>query len=192
MTRADFLAHLRRLGACPEARRWERKGKLSPADTWATCRRGDWLLWLAAAAGVRRQDVVLAACACARLALPRVHAGEDRPRIAIETAERWARGEDASLDDVRSAAHAAHAAYAANAAAPYAPYAAHAAYAAAHAAAAAVAAADVAPYAAYAAYAVDAAVARNRALAECADLVRERISWEQVEDALVAAGREVA
>ena len=168
-----FAAHLRRLEACEEAYRWAR-GK-SGAVAWRTCRRGDWLLWLAGRAGVRRQDLVLAACACARLSLPRVHAGEDRPRIAIETAERWARGEDASLDDVRSAAHAAHAAHAA-------------------AAAVAVAAADVAPYASYAAYAVAAAdaAARKTTLAECADLVRERIPWSTVRNALAASTKEAA
>ena len=162
-----FAAHLRRLGACEDAYRWAR-GK-SGAVAWRTCKRGDWLLWLAARAEVRRQDLVLAACACARLALKHVPADEHRPRIAIETAERWARSDDGvTLGDVRAAADAADAA------------------------AAAVAAADVAPYAAYAAYAVADAAARKTTLAECADLVRERIPWSTVRNALAASTKEAA
>jgi hypothetical protein len=88
----DFLRCLRLMGACPEwialVRRYP-----TPARWWAASRRGDHMLWLAARVGVRRQDLVLAACACARLVLPHVKAGEDRPLQAIRTAERWARGE---------------------------------------------------------------------------------------------------
>ena len=127
------------------------------------------MLWLAARADVRRQEVVLAACACARLALPHVLAGEMRPLRAIETAEAWAQGEaGVTLTDVRRAAAAAAAAYAA-------------------AAAAAAYAADAAAYAAYAADAYAAAYAadaRARVLRECAALVRERIPWATVEAAL--------
>jgi hypothetical protein len=168
------------------------------------------MLWLAARTGVRRQDLVLAACACARLALPYVAVGEPRPLRAIETAERWARGEGASLVDVRTAAYAARAAaadaaYAADAAADAAAYAADAAAdaayaaifaaraAAADAAYAADAAADAAAYAAdaaadaaYAAAAdADAADAAGaKVLRECAGLVRARIPWATVAAAL--------
>jgi hypothetical protein len=43
--------------------------------------------------GVDRSLVVLAACDCARTWLRHVPPGEDRPRLAIETAEAWCRGE---------------------------------------------------------------------------------------------------
>jgi hypothetical protein len=46
------------------------------------------------------KKLVLAACRCARLALPFVRVGEDRPRLAIEAAEAWTRGE-VSIDKVR-------------------------------------------------------------------------------------------
>ena len=63
-----------------------------------------------------RKKLVLAACQCARLALPYVKKGEARPLKAIETAEAWARGEAGiTLGDVRKAAAAAYAAYAASA-----------------------------------------------------------------------------
>jgi hypothetical protein len=157
-----LLRHLRRLGACPDAVIWA-KTQPDPETLWAACERGDWMLWLAARTGVRRQDLVLAACACARLALPYVAVGEPRPLRAIETAERWARGEGASLVDVRTAAYAARAA-------------------AADAAYAADAAADAAYAAAADADAADAAGAK--VLRECAGLVRARIPWATVAAAL--------
>jgi hypothetical protein len=124
------------------------------------------MLWFAAK-NADRKIVILAACACARTALKYVPEGEARPRIAIETAEAWARGE-ATLGQVSAAAHAAHAAYAA-----------YAADAAAYAAAYAAYAADAAAYAAYAAdaaaYAAYAADAAHAALKGMADIVRKII-----------------
>ncbi len=116
------------LDACGDARQWADDLRGIPArKAWEACKRGDWLLWLAAKLNVDRKLVVLAACDCARTALQFVPAGEERPRIAIETAEAWTRGE-ATIEQVRAAAAAAYAdddASAANVA-----YAAAAAYAA--------------------------------------------------------------
>ena len=160
MTALKFMQLLRKLGACEEARTWA-KGK-DLHEVWTSCDRADWLLWLAGRMADEpgwptRKQIVLAACACAETALRYVKPGEDRPRIAIETARAWVRGE-ASIEDVRLArknAYAAAAAYAAYAAAyaaaAYAAYAAAAAYDAAAAYAAAYAA-----DAAYAAAAADA------------------------------------
>lgn len=74
---------------------------------WATCERADWLLWLAGrlCPGLGTPEhhaLVLAACDCAETALVHVPAGEDRPRLAIETTRAWVRGE-ATIDDVRAA-----------------------------------------------------------------------------------------
>jgi hypothetical protein len=99
---------------------------------------------------VPREVLVRYACLVARTVLDKVPAGEDRPRIAIETAEAWTRGE-ATIEEVRAAADAAWdtprgayaAAYAADAA-----YAAAAAYAADAAYAAGANASDAAAYAA--------------------------------------------
>jgi len=52
-----------------------------------------WLPYFAEAGGATPQQIILAACGVARLCLPLIPAGEDRPRIAIETAEAWCRGE---------------------------------------------------------------------------------------------------
>ena len=105
-----------------------------------------------------RKTLVLATCESARLSLHLVPENESRPRLAIETAEKWAKGE-ASLEEVEKAADAADAA-------------AYAAYAAANAA---DAAANAAAYAADAA--ADAARAARSAyvasLKMSADIVRK-------------------
>jgi hypothetical protein len=190
MTAQHWTHALHDLDACDDALAWA-EGYDSLDAAWAACERGDWMLWLAGrVAGPpgddTRRPLVLAACACARLALPYVPDGEERPLRAIEIAEAWARGDaGVTLEQVRYAAEAA-AAYAAEAAAAYAAYAAaaYAAEAAADAAAAyaaeaaadaaADAATDDAAAAAYAAAAVVAVVGdRVATLRQCADLVRE-------------------
>jgi len=189
---------------CAEALTWL-KTQPDAQTAWNKSERGDWMLYhagkLAGEPGSdARHPLVLAACECARLVLPHVKAGENRPLIAIETAERWARGEAnaPSLQEVRQAADAADAAYAyasayafayasayaayaasayaASASADAAADAADAAYAAAYAADAAAAAAAAAAYAAAAAAAAGAAAAyaaRAKTLAICADIVRK-------------------
>ena len=123
----DLLESLNRLDACGEAVAWA-STQPDARTAWAACQRGDWLLWLAARVGVRREDVVLAACDCAELAAD--HWTEDATLAcvwAIDAARRWARGE-ADLDEVRDAAAAASSsAYAAAYAAAYADAAAYAA-----------------------------------------------------------------
>ena len=140
-----------------EARAWSLHRDWVSA--WMECRDARWMLH-AAADVVDRPTLVLAACACARTVLHLVSAGEDRPRVAIETAERWARG-DATLGDVRRAAREAYAV-----------------------AAAAAAADAAAAYAAYAADADAAYAARRAHLAALADVVREAIPLDNVLDAL--------
>ncbi len=186
----SFASQLARLGACSEARNWV--GRKPIRTAYRTCERGDWMLWIAARAGVDRKVIVLAACECMRLALPHVRTGEDRPRVAIETAERWVRGEaGVTLDDVRNAAAAAYAAavtyaagYAAYAAATYAAAADYTGYTYA------AAAADYAGYAAAdAARSSDAHGARAATLLQCANIVRRHISLEMIESALKEISR---
>jgi len=152
---------------------------------WQQCARGDWMLWLLGKQAGKpgsdaRRPLVLAACACARLALPYVRAGELRPLRAIETAEAWARGgaDAPTLDAVRTATITAAAAYAASDAASDAAIAA-AAYAASNAASDAAsdpasnAASDAASAAAYAAAYATYASVRTSMLAKCANIVRQ-------------------
>jgi len=151
----DWIKPLRKMKACEEALEWAENYD-SLEEAWANCERGDWMLWILGKLSgsprtKSRKKLVLVACQCARLALPYVKEGEERPLKAIETAETWARGESGiSLAKVRAAT------YAATDAAAYAAY-----------------AATDAAYAAYAA--TDAAYAANRMdiLKKCADIVRQ-------------------
>jgi hypothetical protein len=93
--------------ACSAAMDW--LGDRDSGQMWAECERPDWLLWWAGQA-VSRQELVLAACDCAEMALRYVPEGENRPRLAIETARRCARGE-ATAEEVWWTARAADAAY---------------------------------------------------------------------------------
>ena len=187
MNNQSLVEFLKRNHACGESLEW--LGDRNLAQTWAECERGDWLLWLAAKAGIDRKRLVMAACACARLALVHVRIGEERPRIAIETAEAWCRGE-ATIEQVREARKAADAADAAAYAAYAAAYAADA-YAAAAAYAAAYAAdADAYAAAAYAADAYAYAYARRETQQKTADIVRSMITVEEVEMAIQGQGRE--
>jgi hypothetical protein len=81
-------------------------------EMWDTCERGDWLLWFSAHmigknGWPTHQQIVMAACQCARLVIKHVKSGEMRPLKAIEMSEAWARGE-ATLEQVRNAGEAAH------------------------------------------------------------------------------------
>jgi hypothetical protein len=154
------------IGACPDAIRWASRYDTLD-DAWLACERGDWMLWYASRVGADHVMIVRAACACARLALPHLPDGEDRPRLAVETTEAWCAGR-ATLDEVRAAGAAAWAAAGAAARAAEAAAGA-AAWAAAWAAEAAARAAEAAARAA--AWAAEAA-ARAAALQHCADIVR--------------------
>ena len=185
MQSESLSALLERLDACRDARSWA-ANYTDLATAWGECKRADWMLWLASRV-LPRQIVVQAACDCAETALEYVGSGETQTAIllTLHIAREWAEGRE-DIETVRAAsscayvyvastyAYAAYAAavYAADAAAAYATYA-----AAAYAAYAADAAyADVAADAAC----VAAAAGRSRALAGMADLVRARISAEQI------------
>jgi hypothetical protein len=75
---------LRDLGACGEARAWVESLALpdawyAPRAAWIACERANWLLWIAARAGVDQKLLVLTACACARTSLLFVLEGALRP-----------------------------------------------------------------------------------------------------------------
>jgi hypothetical protein len=107
MTNEALRQFLASRDTCQSAIDW--LGDRDSEQMWAECERPDWLLWWAAHV-VPRQELVLAACDCAELALRYVPKGEHRPRLAIETARRWAKGE-ATVKEVRAADAAARAAF---------------------------------------------------------------------------------
>ena len=163
---------LRALNACAEAVEWI--GERTPARAWADCERGDWLLWicgkmLGKPGWPTRQELVLAACACAETAHKywvKKYPDDNRPMVAIQTARQWANGKS-NITAVKAAADDAYAyaaAWRADAASYAADAAADAASAAAFADAASAADATAAAWradaaAAAAAYAADAAAA---------------------------------
>ena len=106
-----WLKPIKDLGACEEALVWA-KQFASLDEAWLRCERGNWMLWLAGRLSGKRESlarkkVVLAVCQCARLALPYVRKGELRPLQAIETAEKWAKGDDITLEELEAAGEAA-------------------------------------------------------------------------------------
>ena len=101
---------LQRLNACADAQAWaETQPKLQTA--WTNCKRSDWMLWLIARTTLDQDDprLRLMACDFAGAVLHLVPAGEDRPRLAIECARRFARGE-ATREEMAAAWDAAGAA----------------------------------------------------------------------------------
>jgi hypothetical protein len=93
--------HLKRLSASKAVLKWARTQD-NPLEAWNACPRGDWLLCLAVKLGVEHRVVVLAACACARLALP--FSQDERPLRAILVTEGWATRNRRSTSDALKAA----------------------------------------------------------------------------------------
>jgi len=172
--------NLKLLGACDEAREWA--GYKTLAEIWATCERGDWMLWLMKKAYMcDLRTLTLAKARCAELAKPWMK--DPRSLAALQAAFDFANG--LISEEQLAAAADASAAYAA---------AASAAYAAAASAADADAAAAYAAYGAYgaAAYAASASAdasaafagaqkARAEILLKCADICREVLPNPQIE-----------
>jgi hypothetical protein len=86
---------LLRLGACKRSITWAKElpPSASLQQAWDLCPHADWLMWLLGEVRADQKLIVLAACACARTALQYVPAGENRPRLAIDEAEKWVKGE---------------------------------------------------------------------------------------------------
>ena len=189
------LSTLISLAACEESREWARTlpASTTPEAAYLACLRGDWMVWLLGAlhkrGAVTRQVLVLAGCSAARTALPHMKGrpAEAASLAAIETTERWCRGEATTEDVIAARVACAKARQQAweeyvrtRAAADADAYDAAAYDAAAYAAAAD--AADAAAYAAVLAAAADAARAQRRA--EVADAVRAVVQWATAEAAL--------
>jgi hypothetical protein len=181
-TNMKLKSELQKLSACSDAISWA--GDKTLAEAWATCERGDWMLWLYVRSKEKDfRKLTLTKGHCANLA--REWMKDERSRNAVDVSIAYGNNE-ATDEQLRAAAaaaaDAADAAYAADAAAAYAAYAADAAaayaadaaYAAAYAAAAYAAYAAAAAYAnaAYAANAADAANARKESLQKSADICR--------------------
>ena len=171
---------LTKLGACEEALEWVADQSLATA--WATCERGDWMLWILGRLvgppnSKSRRRLVGTAADCAALALPifeRQYHGDKSMRECVQTCRRYAHGQ-ANLTEVRKARYAVSCVKTAHANTTISAAAATISAAAAAIADAAISAADAAYHAA-AAYAdaatSDADAARKSTLKICADIVR--------------------
>ena len=166
------INHLSELSACSDAVAWVKSTKCRSLESaWKKCERGDWMLWYAGkksgpVGDERRKKLVLAACECARLALPiweKRYPDDKRVRNCIETAEKWARNE-ATLEALKVSRQNCCAAADAAAAA---------AYAAAYAYSASAYSADAYSAAYAATYAATYSATRKKVLAECAEIVRK-------------------
>ena len=161
---------LKYLGACKDSINWA-KGK-TPEKAWATCERGDWMLWIYARSKnyEKRKDILVRGY-CTQLVIP--HMKDSRSIDAVYAAINYGNGHISDAQLIAAADAAFAAAHAAANAADAADSAAHAAYAAARAARAA--------YAAYAAWAAANAAyaaadaAGMRTLKQCADICRKHL-----------------
>ena len=105
----NHIKKLQNIGACSQAVEWCKNHK-SMQSAWDNCERGDWMAWLLGRTVKKNskahKKLVLVACKIARDVLYLIPSKEKRPLIAIETAEKWCRGE-ATTEEVRAAADAA-------------------------------------------------------------------------------------
>jgi len=170
-----FQEWLKEKTACEDARKWA-AGKTFE-DVYATCDRGDWLCWLFFRTNqADKRPLTLVKGLQANQVR---HLMKPVSIAAVDAAIAFGRGEITEQDLYAYAAAAADAAYAAAADAAYAAAAAYADAAAACAAAAAYAAAAAAAYAAAAtAYAAAYTSARAAILARSAEIFRENIPLE--------------
>ena len=112
----DYIKKIKSLNACSESLK-DALNFTTSQELWDKCERGDWMLWLIGGTSgepgcEKRKKLVITACKCAGLALRYAEKGERLPLKSIETAESWANGTGATLDEVRDAAASDSAAYA--------------------------------------------------------------------------------
>ena len=95
--------NINHLHPCAEAAEWL-ETQPDVATAWNCCQRGDWMMWLLTNLPTPKDVSVTLAIRFARSVLHLVPAGEERPRLAIEAAERWLAE---PTEDNRAAARAA-------------------------------------------------------------------------------------
>ena len=89
MNNKDFVTKLKELSACSEA--VEFVGDKDFKTAWQKCVRSDWMLWLICKMEIgTRKERIHIICDCVATALKYVPKGEDRPRLAIKAARKYA------------------------------------------------------------------------------------------------------
>jgi hypothetical protein len=108
----EVLAFLTTHNACNEAVEWVREHGGPLSALWADCPESEWMIWLLEHIEGTSSVLRWFAAQCARHVLPiweSAHPDDDRPRRAIEVAERYAHGR-ATRDELAAAWDAAWAA----------------------------------------------------------------------------------
>lgn len=91
----DRVEMLGKLGACEQARDWVgsfSQEEIRGFDLWRSCKRGDWLLWLAGQVLEDRRDIVGLVLSMTRPSLGLLFAGSPSHRLgskALDLASRW-------------------------------------------------------------------------------------------------------
>lgn len=183
ITRERAIILLKKLDACQDSSNWFEYSEFEPEQAWNQCPNPYWLAWLSRELKVDQHKILSAACECAKAVIHLISEEEQRPRQALELADRWLAGEDVSVSQFKDAVDEALAAADVDTASLAADAAAHACYAVALAAYATV------NYVAHVAVSsiVHARVAYARAADPRIDLpgsVRKHITWALIEKKL--------
>jgi hypothetical protein len=56
MSEMNIAQQLKALGACADAIVWTKRQEGTAQSIWSRCRRADWMLWIAARAGICEQS----------------------------------------------------------------------------------------------------------------------------------------
>src|SRR5260221_1252859 len=106
----NFINTLKQLYACDEAINWLEENKFnSLQEAWQVCKRADWMIWLlnkysGGCNSKLRKKLTLTTCEIARTVLhifETKYPNDKRPRICLETTEKWASNQDGvTYDDV--------------------------------------------------------------------------------------------
>lgn len=109
LTADEFQKYLKEVGACSDAIEWA-KGK-SLFESWLKCERSEWMLWYYGRNKPVKKICVEISIFTARLCMDNYESlfpNDDRPRMAIESAEKYVKNPSAkNKKAARSAAFAA-------------------------------------------------------------------------------------
>lgn len=100
--RSEVLSWLIAAGAQRDVVDWCRAHASTWGQLWSECPRGDWLLGIAARAGVERERVVNAAITCVPVLEPYLPENEPAIERALRCAQAFADGESTQRLDVAS------------------------------------------------------------------------------------------
>lgn len=111
ITREQAIEVLEKFSACTESLEWFMRSRCEPKQAWNQCSNPDWLIWLAETLRIDSHKITLVACECAKAVLHLIPEDEERPRLALELAEKWFTDKGISAKQLCAATTDAYAAY---------------------------------------------------------------------------------